>query len=243
MFDRFLYIGLPYAALALFIIGSIIRYRTRGYSVSSISSQFLEGRKLFWGSQPFHWGMMFLFFGHFIAFLFPRTILAWNGSPVRLMILEMSAFAFGLCAVLGLTLLVYRRFTTRRVQMVTSKMDIIVYILLFSQLISGLFVAYFSRWGSSWFASIVSPYLKSIFTFDPQTDAIANACTNSLSLKIHLFGAFLIIAFIPFTRFMHFLVYPLPYLWRSYQQVIWNWDRKKIRTTTNPTPGQPSRNN
>ncbi|MBX7093748.1 MAG: respiratory nitrate reductase subunit gamma [Flavobacteriales bacterium] len=243
MFDRFIFIALPYAALALFIVGTIYRYRSRGYTVSSISSQFLEGKKLFWGSQPFHWGILFLFFGHLIAFLFPRTILAWNGSPMRLLILEVSSFAFGLCALFGLSMLIYRRLTTRRVQIVTSKMDMVVFGLLLTQLITGLFVAYFSRWGSSWFASIVSPYLKSIFLFDPQTDAMVNACTNSMSLYFHVIGAFLIIALVPFTRFIHFLVYPIQYAWRSYQQVIWNWDRKKIRTTTEPSPGKPSRNN
>ncbi|MCC6684986.1 MAG: respiratory nitrate reductase subunit gamma, partial [Bacteroidia bacterium] len=82
MLNYLLFIALPYAALAVFIIGSIFRYRFMGFKVSSLSSQFLEGKNLFWGSQPFHWGMFFLFFGHLTAFLIPRAVIAWNGDPL-----------------------------------------------------------------------------------------------------------------------------------------------------------------
>lgn len=241
MTNFLLFVVLPYAALAVFLIGSIYRYINKGFSVSSISSQFLEGRKLFWASQHFHWGLFFLFFGHLIAFLFPRAVIAWNGQPVRLLILEITAFSFGICAFIGILLLVYRRLTTRRVQIVTSKMDVVVYIILLTQIISGLLVAYHNRWGSSWFAAFLTPYLRSIFVFDPQMDAIASV--NSLSLKVHVVSAFALIGIIPFTRFMHFLVYPLDYTWRSYQQVIWNWNRKHIRTSRAHSEGYKSKNN
>lgn len=241
MINYLLFVVLPYACLAIFLIGSIYRYRNRGFSVSSISSQFLEGKKLFWGSQPFHWGLFFLFFGHLIAFLFPRAVLAWNGQPIRLLILEITSFAFGLCAFLGLILLISRRLTTRRVQIVTSRMDIVVYLVLLTQIVSGLLVAYHNRWGSSWFAAFLTPYLRSLFVFDPQVDAISSV--NSLSLKVHVISAFALIGLIPFTRFIHFLVYPVDYLWRSYQQVIWNWNRKQIRTSRAHSEGRKSQNN
>jgi nitrate reductase gamma subunit len=47
-------------------------------------------------------------------------------------------------------------------------------------------------------------------------------------VKTHIAAAFLIILILPFTRLMHLLVAPFHYLYRPYQQVIWNWDRKKI---------------
>ncbi|MEZ5109815.1 MAG: respiratory nitrate reductase subunit gamma [Bacteroidia bacterium] len=129
----------------------------------------------------------------------------------------------------------------QRVQIVTSKMNVVVYIILLTQIISGLLVAYHNRWGSSWFAAFLTPYLRSIFVFDPQMDAIASV--NSLSLKVHVVSAFALIGIIPFTRFMHFLVYPLDYTWRSYQQVIWNWNRKHIRTSRAHSEGYKSKNN
>ncbi|MCK5691667.1 MAG: respiratory nitrate reductase subunit gamma, partial [Bacteroidales bacterium] len=56
MFNNFIFIGLPYMALLTFLLGSIIRYRTRPFSVSSLSSQVLENRILYWGSHAFHIG-------------------------------------------------------------------------------------------------------------------------------------------------------------------------------------------
>ena len=49
-----------------------------GFTVSSLSSQFLEGDKLFWGAVPFHIGLLAVFFGHLLAFLLPSATLAWN---------------------------------------------------------------------------------------------------------------------------------------------------------------------
>lgn len=236
-----LFVVFPYVCLFIFLIGSIYRYKNRAFTVSSLSSEFLEGKKLFMASQLFHWGLFVLFFGHLIGFLFPRAVLAWNGQPVRLLILEVTAFVFGLSSFIGIILLIYRRLTDRRVQIVTSKMDVVVFLVLLVQIISGLLVAYYNRWGSSWFAAFLTPYIRSIFVFDPQIDAIASV--DSLSLKIHVISAFTIIGLIPFTRFMHFLVYPVDYLWRSYQQVIWNWDRKGIRVSRKWRQGEPSKNN
>lgn len=132
-FDIFFLIVLPYIALATFFIGSVYRYTYKKFQVSSLSSQFLEGRKLFYGSVPFHWGILFIFFGHLIAFTIPRGVLAWNSQPVRLMILEITAFIFGISMLVGLINLVIRRYTTPRLKPVTNKMDLVIYILLILQ--------------------------------------------------------------------------------------------------------------
>ncbi|MCK5406381.1 MAG: respiratory nitrate reductase subunit gamma, partial [Candidatus Krumholzibacteria bacterium] len=86
--DNFTLIGLPYVALVVFLVGTISRYKMTKFSYSSLSSQFLEGRQLFWGTMPFHWGILFLFLGHLVAFLVPRGLLAFNSHPVRLLIIE-----------------------------------------------------------------------------------------------------------------------------------------------------------
>ena len=240
MFNNFFFIGLPYAALTVLLVGSIFRYFQFGFKVSSLSSQFLEGRELFYGSRPFHWGVIFLFFGHAIAFLFPRSVVLWGAVPLRLVILEATALGFAISALFGLIMLMQRRFKNKRILVVTSKMDVFVYIMLLTQIISGIWVAYFARWGTVWFASVLSPYLKSLFLFQPDIAAVAEM---PLSVQIHIISAFIFIGMIPFTRFIHFLVYPFSYMWRSYQYVIWNWDRKKIRTSRKLVNGVRSKNN
>lgn len=239
MIDTLMFIALPYLAFGIFIVGSIYRYTRRGYQVSSLSSQFLEGKKLFWGSQPFHWGLLVLFFGHLIAFLFPRAVLAWNGEPVRLIILEFSSFAFGLSALLGLILLIKRRLSSKTLLVVANKMDMVVYTVLLTQIISGLGVAFFVRWGSSWFSSVLTPYLRSVFSFNPDIAAVSEM---PWLIQLHIISAFAIIAIIPFTRFMHFLVAPIDYAWRKYQVVVWNWNPRNIRVSTKHTFGKKSRN-
>lgn len=225
-FNNFFFIALPYAALLMFLAGTVYRYKATKFKFSSLSSQFLETKRLYWGSMPFHWGILILFSGHLIAFLFPRTILLWNQMPVRLLILEITAFAAGILTLLGLTNLFYRRITDVRIRMVTNFMDIILEILLLIQIFLGLWTAYGYRWGSSWFAIVLTPYLRSIFEFNPQIDAVVML---PLVVQLHIILAFLIVMIIPTTRLVHLLVFPLSYLWRPYQKVLWNWDRKKIR--------------
>lgn len=239
MIDTLMFIVLPYFCFGVFLIGSIYRYKKRGFQVSSLSSQFLEGKKLFWGSLPFHWGLFILFFGHLIAFLFPSSVLAWNGHPVRLLILEISSFAFGLAALLGLILLIKRRLGEKKLLVVANKMDMVVYTILFTQVLSGLGVAFYVRWGSSWFSSVLTPYLRSIFSFNPEINAVVEM---PWLVQIHVISAFLLIGIIPFTRFVHFLVAPFDYAWRRYQVFIWNWNPKYIRISRKYNFGKKPRN-
>ncbi len=224
--NNFLFIALPYITLFVFVLGTIWRYRSTKFKVSSLSSQFLEGKTLFWGSVPFHWGMLVLFLGHLIGFLFPRGVLLWNSHPVRLIIIEISAFIFGIAVLIGLINLLYRRLTNPRVTVVTNRMDIGILLLLLLQVFTGLWTAYFFRWGSSWFASVVTPYLWSLFTLQPDIVAVS---AFPWIVKLHIIGAYVIILMIPFSRLVHFLVVPFDYIWRPYQQVYWNWNRKLIR--------------
>lgn len=220
------FIFLPYLAIISLILGSIYKYRVHGFQVSSLSSQLLENKLLFFGSRPFHWGIITLFFGHLIAFLIPRSVLAWNDKPVRLYILEIFALAFGIITLTGLTVLIYRRLQVKRIRLVTSRMDIFVFVILSLQIITGLYTAIFFRWGSSWFALTLTPYLWSIFALRPDATAII---ALPVMIKIHIASAFVLVGMIPYTRFMHFLVYPFSYIWREYQLVIWN-KRKNAET-------------
>lgn len=228
MTDVLLFGAFPYVALALLLVISIARYRKNAYGVSSLSSQFLETRNLFWGSVPFHLGILFLFCGHLIGFLTPRQVLAWNSHPVRLLILEVSGLIAALMFLVGLVLLVVRRVTHSRLRPVTTPLDWVIYGLLLFQVITGLWIALYIRWGSSWYAAVMVPYLRSIFTFQPQVALIAGV--KFWAVKLHVLGAFTLFAVFAFSRLMHILVAPFPYVWRRPQLVIWNRDRKKLRS-------------
>lgn len=224
----FLFIGLPYMAGIIFLAGTIHRFRTASYKVSSLSSQFLETRQLFWGSVPFHIGMGVVFLGHLLAFLFPDTLLAWNSYPLRLIVLEVTGFVFALSFLFGLVMLLIRRVTNARIRAVTTWMDIVIELLLLYQVLLGCMVALKYRWGSSWFASDVAPYLWSLLKLNPNIEAVK---AMPGMIQAHVAVAFLILFIFPFTRLVHFLVIPFHYLFRPYQKVIWNWDRKTVNNS------------
>ena len=224
-YHNFMFIGLPYMAAIVFVVVTIYRFRSAPYKISSLSSQFLEGKLLFWGSVPFHTGMGVVFIGHLIAFLIPGTLLTWNSYPLRLIILEVTGFAFALSFLFGLVVLFIRRVTNARIRVVTSWMDILIELLLLYQVASGCIVAVKYRWGSSWFASDMAPYLWSLVKLDPHIDAVK---TMPPIIQSHVVVAFIIIFIFPFTRLIHFFAAPVGYFFRPYQQVIWNWNRKTI---------------
>ena len=209
----------PYVAIVLAIIGIIWRYRREPFSVSSLSSQFLESRQLFWGSVPWHYGILVILLGHLVGFLVPRTLLAWNGTPWRLYVLEAVALIFGLMTLVGIIFLIVRRATDARIRAVTSFMGVVLLLVLLVQIVVGLWTAIFYRWGSSWYAAIAVPYLWSVIKLKPDVSLVANL---PLMIQLHVMGAFVLIALIPFTRLVHFLALPFAYLWRPYQVVIWN---------------------
>ncbi len=218
-FDQLLFGVAPYLALIIFFLGTIQRYRAQAFSYSSLSSQFLENKRHFWGMVPMHYGILFVLAGHVVAFMFPRQLLAWNGHPVRLYILEITALIFGLLTLLGLVTTLVRRFAFSKLRTVTSTADVVLHLLLLVQVGSGIYVAVTCSWGSSWFAASASPYLWSIITLDPD---ITYVLAMPFAVKLHIVNACLVIGFFPFTRLVHILVIPNPYLWRKPQVVRWN---------------------
>ena len=224
--DQFLFVALPYLAFAVFFIGTIQRYRMQSFTYSSLSSQLLENKQHFWGMVPFHYGILIVLAGHVVAFCIPRAVLAWNARPLRLYVLEVSALICGMLALTGLVAAVIRRIRYRKVRMVTSKPDWILFGMLLFQIFSGIYVAIFVGWGSSWFAAAATPYLRSLLVFSPDIGYLSQM---PWIVRLHIINAFLLIAFFPFTRLVHILVVPNMYLWRKPQVVRWNWNRRKIR--------------
>jgi nitrate reductase gamma subunit len=216
--DLLLFATLPYLVLINFFLVTIVRYRRAPFSYSSLSSQFLENRRQFWGSTAFHIGIIGILTGHLIGFLIPRYVLAWNSRPLRLYVLEATGLVFGLIALIGLVTLLARRLTISKVRIVTSRADWIVLAVLLIQVTTGVYTAVFVPWGSSWFASSAAPYLRSILKFQPDVSYLA---TLPWGVKAHILNAYAFIALFPYTRLVHMLVAPLPYLWRKPQVVRW----------------------
>lgn len=216
--DLLLFTVLPYVALFTAIAGMAYRYWKQPRTISSFSSQLLENRQQFWAVVLFHYGVLATLIGHAIGLLWPRQVLAWNARPMRLYVLEAVAIALGTTAFLGIALAIRRRVSTPRLWAVTSKADWLLLVLLFTQLLSGLIIAFLLPWGAYWYHASAVPYLRSIFAFRPDAAYVA---AMPLIVKLHVTGAWLLVLVIPFTRLAHMLVAPLPYLFRKPQVARW----------------------
>lgn len=216
--DQVLFAVLPYVAVVLLIVVTVQRYRSQRFTYSSLSSQFLENQQHFWSLVPFHYGILVILGGHILAFLIPREILVWNSHPLRLYILEITALMFGLLTLVGLLAGMVRRSSNPKLRVVTSVADWIVYGLLLVQIASGIYVAVFYPWGSSWFAASAAPYLWSLVKLNPDVSYVT---AFPAAVKLHIVCAFVLVGFFPFTRLVHILVVPNPYLWRRPQVVRW----------------------
>lgn len=222
--DQFLFVALPYVCLFTFFLMTVYRYRVQSFSYSSLSSQFLENKNHFWTVVPFHYGILVITAGHLLAFLIPRSLLAWNSVPWRLFILEVTALAFGILTLIGLVGLIVRRVTSTKIRKVTTLTDWILFGMLLVQTVSGVSQALLYPWGSAWFATSLSPYLWSIVKLTPDVSYVV---AMPWLVKLHIVLAFLTIGFFPFTRLVHVLVIPNPYLWRKPQVVRWYGRRSK----------------
>ncbi|HBE19872.1 MAG TPA: respiratory nitrate reductase subunit gamma [Cyanobacteria bacterium UBA11149] len=217
--DTLLFAIFPYIAIAIALVVTCLRYFNNRFTYSSLSSQFLESKQLFWGSVTWHYGILGILTIHILGFLMPRSLLAWNGVPWRLYILESTGLAMGFLSLWGIGVLIFRRLSQARIRVVTSPMDLVLLLALLVQVVAGVWTAIFYRWGSSWYATSAVPYLRSLFLFNPNLDVIT---TLPVMVKVHIVGAFALVLLLPFTRLVHFLSVPLQYIWRSPQVVVWN---------------------
>lgn len=216
--DPLLFLVFPYVAMVVFLLMTVYRYWVREFTYSSLSSQLLENQHHFYGMVPFHYGILSVLLGHVIAFLLPKQLLWWNGVPARLYVLEISTFVCALLALFGLANLIVRRAAFPALRKVTILSDWILLGFLMIQIVSGVSVAIMHPWGSSWFSATLTPYLWSLVRLQPDLSYVA---PMPLLVKAHIVGAFTIIAYFPFSRMVHVLVVPNPYLWRRPQVVRW----------------------
>ena len=219
MWNIMLYAVIPYLAVAIAVLGGIWRYKTDRFSYTSQSSQFLESRALFWGSTSWHYGILMILGAHVVALVVWGPWASLLSNPTRLYTLEAVGLAFSILAIVGVSILSLRRLFVRRVTSVTSRMDWLLLVVLVAQVILGLWIAIGYRWGSEWYTAAAVPWLHSLFRLNPQVEYIAALPTV---VQVHTVLGFAIVALFPFTRLVHIVTFPVTYVWRSYQVVVWN---------------------
>jgi nitrate reductase gamma subunit len=218
MLDIILFVVFPYVAVAIAVGGTIYRYLTNQFSFTSLSSQFLESELQFWGSTLWHYGIIPTLLIHLAGFTLPRVMEALHSTPETLYLTELAGKIFGLMALAGGGALLVRRAISSKVRMVTTPIDWVILVLLFFQVLLGMWVAFGYRWGATWFVHTVTPWVASLATFRPAPQYVA---TLPLIPRLHFLNATLLIALFPFGRLVHMISIPVSYLWRRFQLMIW----------------------
>ena len=225
--NEVLFVTFPYLAIVVAILGGVHRYRHDRFSYSTLSSQLLENRTLFWGSVPWHYGIVIVLLAHLLGFLMPGMWARITSAPTALYTIEIVGFAFGLAALVGLCVLFVRRLTQQRIIAVTSPMDWALLTVLLVQVALGVWVSLVYRWGADWYVDTAVPWLVSLVSLNPQIQYVSSL---PFVVKLHMLNGFLVIALFPFSRLVHLIMFPFWYLWRPYQLVIRN--RAIVPTST-----------
>ena len=211
----------PYIALAVLILGSIVRYDREPYTWRSGSSQLLRRKQLIWGSVLFHVGVLVIFAGHFVGLLTPIALFEALGIShgAKQLLAIVAGGVAGVMALVGASLLIHRRMFDPRIRKTSSFSDIAILLLLYVQLFLGVFTIPVSLQHLDGGEMVkFMTWAQGIFTFQPgAADVIADAHPI---FKLHLFLGLTILLLFPFTRLVHMLSVPLRYFWRPGYQVV-----------------------
>jgi nitrate reductase gamma subunit len=212
----------PYIALAVFILGSVLRFDRDQYSWKSDSSQLLSGAGMRLASNLFHVGIIAIFLGHFVGLLTPHSwFLTMGVSDMSHQYVAIIAGAIfgGLCLVGGV-LLWKRRFFHQRISAVSRTSDKFILSWLMVVLLLGLTTIPFSLGhASKGDASVMialAEWVQSILYLHPDPALLAGV---DPIFKTHIFFGMTVFLVFPFTRLVHIWSAPFGYLGRAYQIV------------------------
>jgi nitrate reductase gamma subunit len=203
MNSDFLFAVWPYFATGLFCFGLVFRFLLQRKRIATVKAKLVESSAVFAGSRLWRISLLLLLFGHVAGLAFPRQILLWNGSVVRLYVLEGFAFAIGALALAGWATLVWRYLKRSDVSIVVDVADTAFLGTLFAALLSGLLMAAWYRWGSIWGVITLRPYVVSLLRGAPAPNF---AIQMPFLVRLHVFSSFAAIALVPFTRLAPFLM-------------------------------------
>lgn len=193
----------PYICMAVFLVGSLIRFDRDQYTWKSDSSELLRRGQLRLANNLFHIGVLFLFFGHLIGMLTPHFIYEpFISSGAKQLLAMVSGGIAGTLGFIGLTLLLQRRLFDERIRAASRPGDILIAVLLWLQLLLGLATIPISAQhldGSTMLK--LAGWAQHVVTF--RGGAAALLADVGWVFKAHMFLGMTIFLVFPFTRLVH----------------------------------------
>lgn len=211
----------PYICLSVFVIGVLLRFEHGQYSWRSGSSQLLRRRQLIMGSVLFHVGILIIFFGHFVGLLTPIWVFDAMGIShgAKQILAIVVGGAAGVICLVGILMLMHRRFFDARIRAVSSFGDNAILLILFFQLLLGLATVPVSMGHLDGHEMVkFMDWAQRILTF--QGGAAELVSHVHPIFKAHLFLGLTIFLVFPFTRLVHIFSAPVWYLGRRGYQLV-----------------------
>jgi nitrate reductase gamma subunit len=198
--NNFFFNVYPYICLAVFFMGSLARFDRDQYTWKSDSSQLLRAGQLRWGSNLFHVGILFLFFGHLVGQLTPHFVYEpFITAPQK----QMLAIVFD-----------------PRIRLTSHRTDLAILVILWLQLCLGLITLplSFAHRQDAHAMLVLAGYLQGIATFAPDASVLAGI---DWPFKLHMLLGMTIFLLFPFSRLVHVWsgLASVAYLFRPYQIV------------------------
>jgi nitrate reductase gamma subunit len=218
--NQFLFGYYPYVCLAVFFLGSLMRFDREQYTWKSDSSQFLRHGQLRWASNLFHIGGLGIFGGHLTGFLTPVAV--WHAIGVSLPEKQMTAMVaggvFGTMCAIGLAMLLARRLSDPRIRANGTPMDLFLLLLLLAQVVLGLAGIPISAQHPD--GAVMLKFMlwaQRIVTF--RGEAASLVADVSIVFKLHMVLGLTLFLVFPFTRLVHIWsgFASVFYLFRPYQ--------------------------
>jgi len=217
---HFLFGVYPYICLAVFLMGSLARFDRDQYTWKSDSSQLLRKGQLRWGSNLFHFGILFLFFGHAVGLLTPHFFYeGFMDASVKQRLAIYAGGTAGVICFVGLSLLLHRRIFDPRIRLTSHRTDLAILIILWVQLVLGLITLPYSYSHADGSAMLVlAEWAQRIVTFRPDASLLV---AMDWPYKVHLVLGMTIFLLFPFSRLVHVWsgFASVAYLVRPYQVV------------------------
>jgi len=212
--NEFMYGVLPYIALTIFVGGTIFRYTVYERNWTTKSSEFLSKSDLKWANPIFHVGLLMAFGGHCIGILVPKFITEAAGTDEHMY--HLISLAGGLPAAVlflgGFLMLLKRRFAgSDRMRVNTSRMDVLLYLVLFLTIVSGTIGTVSNIPGGFDYREAISPWFRSVLMLQPDVSLMANV---PAVFQFHMLMWMITAMLFPFTRLVHCLSFPFEYLFR-----------------------------
>ena len=195
----------PYICLAIFFFGSLVRFDREQYTWKSDSSQLLYDGQLRLGTILFHVGVLAVFGGHFVGLLTPLWV--WHAlgvSHAAKQLLAMTAGGiFGTMALVGLLILIKRRFTIDRININSTWRDKLLLVWILVTLLLGLSTICVSAGHMDGHEmTLLMQWAQHIVTFRG-VEAAGFITDAHILFKLHMFMGMTFFLIFPFTRMVH----------------------------------------